>query len=201
LTHGDYAAPAETGFAAQESGIIRDGFRLLHPGPVAEAAPAARTAALERSGRGDYAGRADRTDGDSDGAWDSSREQVADSVTIQTERVEFARSWHAPLPEPDDLARYEAILPGAALRILAMTEAVVAGPVENAAQLTIAEIEASNRGLVFAMRLTAALSAAAIGFFALGIAGVGNTTACITAGSVCLSVPVVMLIRSFITRA
>lgn len=82
-----------------------------------------------------------------------------------------------------------------------MTEAVVAGPIENAAQLTIAEIEASKRGLVFAMRLTAALSAAAIGFFALGIAGMGNTTACITAGSVCLSVPVVMLIRSFITRA
>src|SRR5215813_10523603 len=92
LTHGDYA-PAETGFAAQESGTVRDGVRLSHAGSVAEAAPAARTAALERSGRGDHAGRADRAGGDSDSAWDSSREQVADSVTIQTERVEFARSW------------------------------------------------------------------------------------------------------------
>lgn len=72
---------------------------------------------------------------------------------------------------------------------------------ENAAKLTQAEIDASRRGLRFAMGLTASLSAAAVVFFALGIAGVGNTGACITAGSVCLSIPVVMLIRSFITRS
>jgi hypothetical protein len=92
-------------------------------------------------------------------------------------------------------------VPGAALRILAMMEAAVAGPVENAALLTRAEIQASRRGLVFAMGLTASLSAAAIAFFCLGIFGVGNLAACMTSGTVCLSIPVVMLIRSFITRS
>jgi hypothetical protein len=45
------------------------------------------------------------------------------------------------------------------------------------------------------------MALAAVVFFALGVAGVGSVTACITAGSVCLSVPVVMLVRSFITRS
>jgi hypothetical protein len=92
-------------------------------------------------------------------------------------------------------------VPGAALRILAMMEAAVAGPVENAAQLTAAEIQASRRGLAFAMWLTASLSGAAVAFFCLGVFGAGNVAACMTAGTVCLSIPVVMLIRSFITRS
>jgi hypothetical protein len=82
-----------------------------------------------------------------------------------------------------------------------MTEAAVAGPVESAAKLTAAEIEASQRGLTFAMRLTAGLSLSAVVFFFLGIFGIGSLAACMTAGTVCLSIPVVMLIRSFITRS
>lgn len=128
-------------------------------------------------------------------------EQVTAPVQIQTERVEVTRSWDAPLPAPDDLARYEAVVPGAALRILAMMEAAVAGPIEDAARLTIAEIQASRRGLAFAMWLTASLSVAAVAFFCLGAFGVGNVAACMTAGTVCLSIPVVKLIRSFITRS
>jgi uncharacterized membrane protein len=126
---------------------------------------------------------------------------VAGPVQIQADRVEVSRTWDAPLPAPDDLARYEAVVPGSALRILAMMESAVAGPVEDAARLTRAEIQASRRGLAFAMWLTASLSAAAVAFFCLGAFRAGNVPACMTAGTVCLSIPVVMLIRSFITRS
>jgi hypothetical protein len=55
------------------------------------------------------------------------------------------------------------------------------------------------------MRLTAAMATAAVVFFALGVAlsaaGIDGAAVCITAGSVCLGIPVVMLIRSFITRS
>ncbi len=81
-----------------------------------------------------------------------------------------------------------------------MAELGVRGPIENTANLTNAEIEASRQGMTFAMVLTSAMAVAAIVFFALAVAGIG-TTAALTAGGVCLSVPVVMLIRSFITRS
>jgi len=91
-------------------------------------------------------------------------------------------------------------VPGSAERIIAMAELAVRGPIENATRLTQAEIEASKRGMSFAMKLTSVMSLAAVVFFALAVAGIG-VTAALTAGGVCLSVPVVMLVRSFITRS
>jgi hypothetical protein len=44
------------------------------------------------------------------------------------------------------------------------------------------------------------MSVMAVIFFILAVAGIG-TAAALTAGGVCLSIPVVMLIRSFITRS
>ncbi len=82
-----------------------------------------------------------------------------------------------------------------------MAEMAVSSPLRDAAKLTDAEIEASRRGLSFAIGLTCAMAVASITFFVLGVLGVGSTATAITAGSVCLSVPVVMLIRSFITRS
>lgn len=81
-----------------------------------------------------------------------------------------------------------------------MAELALRGPIENAAKLTEAEIDASKRGLSFAIKLTATMAIAAVVFFALAVAWIG-TAAALTAGGVCLSVPVVMLIRSFITRS
>jgi uncharacterized membrane protein len=201
LSHGNDRAPATRGEAGTRPESVRKRLRLRHPRSVSETSQAPGSGAVEGPGGDDPASVDDRLERHRDSAAGGARGQVADSVTIQTDQVKIARSWQAPLPQPDDLALYEQIVPGAALRILAMAEAVVAGPVENAAKLTQAEIDASRRGLRFAMGLTASLSAAAVVFFALGIAGVGNTGACITAGSVCLSIPVVMLIRSFITRS
>lgn len=82
-----------------------------------------------------------------------------------------------------------------------MAEAAISGPIQNTAKLTDAEIEASKRGLNFAIALTSVMSLASVVFFVLAVAGVGSATACITAGSVCLSIPVVMLVRAFITRS
>jgi len=82
-----------------------------------------------------------------------------------------------------------------------MAELTISGPMENAAKLTTAEIEASKLGLSYAIKLTSAMTLAAVISFALGIVGIGSTVACLTAGSVYLSVPVVMLVRSFIARS
>lgn len=143
---------------------------------------------------------AERGSSDSRSIPDNARDnQFAEPISVQTEVVGFA--WSAPLPTPADLGEYERIVPGSAQRILAMTEKAISGPIDNDTKLTNAEIDASKRGLSFAIRLTSAMAFAAVAFFALGIAGVGNLTASITAGSVCLSVPVVMLVRSFITRS
>jgi hypothetical protein len=82
-----------------------------------------------------------------------------------------------------------------------MAEKSVTGRIDDDAKSTDAEIEAARRGLTFAMRLTSAMTFAAIVFFVLGGTGIGHTAAWMTAGGICLSVPVVMLIRSFITRS
>jgi hypothetical protein len=81
-----------------------------------------------------------------------------------------------------------------------MAELALRGPLQNTTNLTNAEIQSSKHGLRFAMALTSAMTIAAVIFFALAVAGVG-TTAALTAGGVCLSVPVVMIVRSFITRS
>jgi hypothetical protein len=81
-----------------------------------------------------------------------------------------------------------------------MAELAVKGPIQDTTNLTNAEIQASKRGLRFAIVLTSTLTVAAPIFFALAVAGIG-TTAALTAGGVCLSVPVVMIVRSFITRS
>jgi hypothetical protein len=82
-----------------------------------------------------------------------------------------------------------------------MAEAVASGPIQDAAKLTDAEIQATRRGLTFAMWLTAVMATASITFFAIAVSGIGAIGPSIIAGTVCLSVPVVMLVRSFLTRS
>lgn len=202
LSHGDDPATEASAEAASGGRTDSEGLRLPDSGPVAQAPKDAGRAGEPDDGpdRGRPAGLAERRVSDRGSDPDDPRDiQSAESISVETEIVGFA--WSAPLPAPTDLGEYERIVPGSALRILAMTETTISGPIENTARLTAAEIEASNRGLSFAIRLTSAMAFAAVVFFALGVAGVGNLTACITAGSVCLSIPVVMLVRSFITRS
>jgi uncharacterized membrane protein len=130
---------------------------LTLAGPVTETPEDAGRAGEEDDGpgRGRQAGLAERGNRDRRSDPDHPKDdQSAESVNVQTEIVGFA--WSAPLPAPADLGEYERIVPGSALRILAMTERTISGPIENTARLTAAEIEASKRGLSFAIRLTSA---------------------------------------------
>ncbi len=202
LSHGDDPASARSGDQSDSGRADDQGFQLSHPGSVPEAAEAAGSSgeSSEGSSRSDQGSVVDRRDSHQESVADhSQQDQFTRSVSSPLEVVGYA-TWSAPLPAPQDLAGYEDIVPGSAERIIAMAELAVRGPIENAAKLTEAEIEASKQGLSFAMKLTSVMSVAAVVFFALAVAGIG-VTAALTAGGVCLSVPVVMLIRSFITRS
>jgi uncharacterized membrane protein len=141
---------------------------------------------------------AERGGGDQASIAGYERQEQFPRVSTNLEVVGY--SFSSPVPPAAELAAYDRIVPGSAARMIAMAELAVRGPIENTAKLTDAEIEASKRGLSFAMVLTSVSFIVAVAFFALAVAGVG-VTAAITAGSVFLSVPVVMLVRSFITRS
>jgi uncharacterized membrane protein len=199
LSHDDESASA--GGEADGARASGQGLQLPDPGPVAEAtedagSPAGDSERLRPSDRRGMAERGSSDQGSTEaGYW---RQEAFPPVTANLEVVGY--SWTSPLPPATELAAYDRIVPGSAERIIAMAELGVRGPIENTAKLTAAEIDASKQGLSFAMALTAAMSIAAVIFFALAVAGIGKTAA-LTAGGVCLSVPVVMLIRSFITRS
>ena len=200
MTHGDDPAPARSGDEGEKAGYER--LRLPDSGPVTEATEDAGVSGgeSEGSGRDDQRSLVQRRGGDQGSIEDNpGQEQFPQSVSSPLEVIGYA-AWSAPLPPPSDLAGYESIVPGSAERIIAMAELALRGPIENTAKLTEAEIDASKRGLSFAIKLTAAMAIAAVVFFALAVAGIGAAAA-LTAGGVCLSVPVVMLIRSFITRS
>jgi uncharacterized membrane protein len=121
---------------------------------------------MAERGRGDQASVGDH----------SAAGQFTESLGFQAELV----AWQGPLPPPQVLAEYDRVVPGSAQRIMAMAETVISGPIQNAAKLTDAEIEATKWGLSFAMALTSVTTLASALFFALAIAGVGSTAACIT---------------------
>jgi uncharacterized membrane protein len=141
----------------------------------------------------------DRGEGD-EGSLEDDHAEVLGQVNIRAGRVDISQSWSAPLPPPDVLAGYERLLPGAAERILLMAETAVTGRIEADKKIADAEIHASKRGLSFGMTLTVTVTAVSVMFYSLAVAGVGNRPAAITAGSVFLSLPMIMLIRSFIAR-
>jgi uncharacterized membrane protein len=122
-------------------------------------------------------------------------------VNIQAQSVEVTQAWSGPLPPPEVLAQYEQILEGAAERILTMAETAITGRIDADKKLAAAEIESTKQGLSFAMRLTIGTTGASAGFFAVAVADVGDTRSALIAGGAFLSVPVVMLIRSFIRRS
>lgn len=175
---------------AEEDVASVDGVRHADPGPVASsqgnptgALPAranGRGVARHREGNGhrdeiDLAGLRDL--------------QVEEPETAQAELV-LTSSFQGPLPPPEVFAQYEAVLPGAAERILAMTEKVATGHIDNEAKLIDAEIDSAKQGQAFAFLLTLIAVIASIVFFAIGKW---------IAGTALLSFPVVMLIRSFLT--
>jgi uncharacterized membrane protein len=141
---------------------------------------------LEKHGQG--AGVSDSHGGPvSDRADDSRPWSELEELQLKLEREEH---WSGPLPSPATLYQYEMVKPGLAERIVAMAETVTTGEIKIREKVATAEIETARTGQALAFLLTLIAIGAAIYFFA-----VGNDVA----GGVLLGVPVVMLIRSFLT--
>lgn len=103
-------------------------------------------------------------------------------------RMSMEQAWAGPLPDPATLGFYEQILPGAAERILIMAEEATTGHLRTADKLADAEIETAKTGQGLAFTLALVAFTAAIVFFSLH-----NNLA----GTLFLSVPVLMFIKSF----
>ena len=100
--------------------------------------------------------------------------------------------WSGPLPPPALRREHDEIVPGTAAEIMAVFGKSAPGRIDIADRLAKAEIETARNGLSLAFCLTLLAFAASIMFFALG-----NEVA----GIAFLSLPVVMLIRSFLPWA
>lgn len=171
---------------ADEEGSSVNGLRHDHAGPVFTTEEEARTDLPARTDDGDVASRVGRNGaGDQVGVPGLGALEIEDRQAL----VQFTSSWQGPLPPPQVFAQYESVVPGAAERILAMTEKVATGHIDNEAKLVAAEIETAKQGQAFALLLTLIAIIAAIVFFAIG-----NPLA----GGVLLSFPVVMIVRSFL---
>lgn len=109
----------------------------------------------------------------------------------QERLLEIEAAWSGPMPPPNALAGYEEILPGAADRILRMAEASLHGRVKREDRLVDAGIELRRSGLNYAFLIALACIAASAMFF-----GIGREWA----GTVFLSMPVMLLVRSFLRR-
>lgn len=96
------------------------------------------------------------------------------------------------MPSPRVLAQYEQVQPGLAERIMAMAETVATGDIKTRDKLADAEIDRARTGQSLAFLFTLIALGGASWFFAIG----KNI-----AGGVLLSVPVIMLIRSFLGRS
>lgn len=79
--------------------------------------------------------------------------------------LEARQSWNAPMPRPDDLAAYEATLPGSADRILSMAERALDSQIATDSTLATGDVKAIARGQ-WLYAVIAALSLT-LGFVAL----------------------------------
>jgi uncharacterized membrane protein len=93
------------------------------------------------------------------------------------------------MPAPAVLAQYEQIQLGLAERIMAMAETAVTGDIRTRDKVADAAIARARAGQIMAFSLTLIALCAAVLFF------VFNKP---VAGGVLVSVPVIMLIRSFL---
>lgn len=109
--------------------------------------------------------------------------------SFSVSRVQSQR-WSGPLPRPEVLAEFEKIVPGAATRIIAMTEHVLTDSGKTLDKVADAEIETRKRGQWMAYSLALISITASVVFFALGKSAPGY---------VLLGLPAVLLVTSFLT--
>src|SRR5216683_414579 len=169
LSHDDDAwatgGPSDGGEAPSGAGV-----RQPDPGSVAPVARDSREALPAGPGPGSLGHRRQRYDASHEVRWEDDQEPVLVSAADVKEvvRLELQRAWSGPLPPPETLAQYEAILPGSAERILAMAETAAIGEIRTSDKLADAEIVAGRQGLALAATLTLIAFVAAIVFFAVG---------------------------------
>lgn len=127
---------------------------------------------------------------DGDDAVDGGRSEAPDPLLTGqfSEVVQVHSSYTGPMP-PDMLRAYDELVPGWAERYLAMTERSVTGHIDRDDRLADAEVEQGRSGQALAFGLTLIAMTVSVVFFALG-----NTVA----GLAFLSVPLLLLIRSFL---
>jgi uncharacterized membrane protein len=100
----------------------------------------------------------------------------------QPQRQELSVSYEGPLPTSREFAGYEQVLPGAADRILAITEKEAAHRRENQDKLISASIKYSGRGQIFAL-IISILSIIGVGlsiYFSVPVAAIAPTIIAIT---------------------
>jgi uncharacterized membrane protein len=95
-------------------------------------------------------------------------------------------AWRASLPQPSEFAGYEAVLPGAGERILAMVEKSHAAQTKAAAVAAESEVRSVKRNQYIALLLVVIGLGASIVFFALGN---------VVAGIIYVTIPIVVLLR------
>jgi uncharacterized membrane protein len=100
----------------------------------------------------------------------------------QPQRQEVSVSYQGPLPTSREFAGYEQTLPGAADRILAITEKEAEHRRKNQEKLTNAAIKYSGRGQIFALVISIlALTGVGISiYFSTPIASIAPTIIVIT---------------------
>ena len=116
------------------------------------------------------------------GSADFSAEDAGESAGLELE----VSAWRASLPLPSELAGYEAALPGASERILAMVEKSHAAQTKAAALAVESEVRSVKRSQYIALLLVVLGIGASIVFFALGN---------VVAGIIYVTIPIVVLLR------
>jgi uncharacterized membrane protein len=100
----------------------------------------------------------------------------------QPQRQELSVSYQGPLPTSGEFSGYEQVLPGAADRILTMTEKEAERRRENQDKLVNASVKYSGRGQIFAF-IISILALIGVGFsmyFSMPIASIAPTIIAIT---------------------
>jgi uncharacterized membrane protein len=100
----------------------------------------------------------------------------------QLQRQELSVSYQGPLPTSREFAGYEQVLPGAANRILAITEKEAEHRRENQDKLVSASIRYTGRGQIFAL-IISILSLIGVGlsiYFSAPIASIAPAVIAIT---------------------
>jgi uncharacterized membrane protein len=159
--------------AARASADEEYGSVTPDPGPGADDAKSSAPTA---------AGRPARTGFGPGGPGESAADDAGEGAGLELE----VSAWRASLPQPSELAGYEAALPGASERILSMVEKSHAAQTKAAALAVESEVRSVKRSQYIALLLVVLGIGASIVFFALDNA---------VAGIIYVTIPIVVLLR------